>query len=178
MTPPSRSRAPVPSRPGHPRGIAWPGAARGVMMVLSMSVRFAFAFVALAACSPGTDPQPDTVDAAGAWVEPQGVLTLTQTLYTASDQCPALAPRGSLEITVADDGTVTVAEPVVLVEASTYAAWEHAAVFATATDDWDGVAVTVEYELSITAWHEVDGYGGVSLPGCDAEVRVVGTRAP
>ena len=69
-------------------------------------------------------------------------------------------------------------DPFVIVEGMGYPAWEHAPVFVTIEDDWDGVAVTVEYELSIIATNEIDGYAAVTAPGCVAELRVLGMRTP
>ncbi len=182
MTHVSWSAAPEPARVAQVRGIASGAAARGVMMALLMSVRLALATLALTACSiPGTDDsgddqQPTYEDAAGIRVEPQGTLTLTQTVYFAADQCPEFAPRESLVLIVAEDGTVSSPDPVVVVEATSYDAWEHAAVFVTLDDVWDGLATRIAYDMSITAQHEVDGYASVDF--CDAELRVVGTRTP
>jgi hypothetical protein len=154
------------------------------MMDLRMSVRLAFASLLLTACSfsgtdeGGHDQEPFYEDAAGIRLEPQGTLTLTQTLHAAADQCPPLVPRETLTFIIAEDGTVTSPDPFVILEGMGHTAWEHAPVFVTIEDEWDSVAVTVDYDLSIIVTNEVDGYGGITAPGCDAEVRVVGSRAP
>jgi hypothetical protein len=164
------------------RGIASRTAARGVMMALLMSVRIALASLALVACSvPGTDDgsddqQPTYEDAAGIRVEPQGTLTLTQTINAAADQCPTFVPRETLVLVVADDGTVSSPDSVVVVEGTSYEAWEHAAVFVTLDDVWGELTPRIVYDISITAQDEVDGYASVDF--CDAELRVVGSRAP
>lgn len=104
-----------------------------------------------------------------------GTWTLTQTISTASESCPALAPRDPLALVVDELGAVSADPPITIVEATAQGDYLAGSLNAIVTDEWQGVTVTIDYRLGVDPAGAAGGNGWLSIDTCTAILEVTGT---
>ena len=112
-------------------------------------------------------------------IEIEGDLTLQQTISFTEGDCPALVPRDPLVLTAnTDRGTLTAAEPVVIVSGEIIPNYRDANGELTLGDDWSGVAVTASYVIYLRWDGVINGGGTATVDGCTAGLDITGSFEP
>lgn len=111
----------------------------------------------------------------GPWVEVIGTWTMTQTIVQSDATCPALVPRDPLVLTVDATYAVTAEPPISITAATATPLWSEGHLDATLTDDWQGVAPTIDYQLRVDDTGAILGEGTLTVDTCTATLVVTGT---
>ncbi len=127
--------------------------------------------------------------ATGEWVVASGVcearagyvygdLHLEQWFESAALTCPP--PRSPIAMFAAGDGTVTGGAPIEVVASQIDGGGygDSATLRAIVADNWSGIPVSITYDLEVSPYDSVFGYGAVNVPDCQATLYVTGVQCP
>lgn len=129
--------------------------------------------------------------ATGEWVEASvvcearagyvyGDLHLEQSIESVGLACPALTPRNPIAMFAEGDGTVSGGAPIEVVASQTGGGGfgDSATLRAIVADNWSGVPVSISYDLKVSPYDVVSGYGTLTIPDCEARLYVTGVQCP